>query len=99
MRIPRRGEVGWSGEQIEELEKAGYVMSGNRNKKMNAIRERKEGQVTTMEEKHALALFEYEARQKKEAETIQKLKQMLKDKLGRDAAEEEDGGEGAAGGV
>ena len=29
-RIPRRGEVGWSGEEIDHLEKAGYVMSGSR---------------------------------------------------------------------
>jgi len=31
MRIPRRGEVGWQGEEIERLEELGYVMSG-RNK-------------------------------------------------------------------
>lgn len=28
MRIPRRGEVGWQGEEIEVLENLGYVMSG-----------------------------------------------------------------------
>jgi hypothetical protein len=28
MRIPRRGEVGWQGEEIEQLENLGYVMSG-----------------------------------------------------------------------
>jgi hypothetical protein len=28
MRIPRRGEVGWQGEEIERLESLGYVMSG-----------------------------------------------------------------------
>ena len=45
MRIPRRGEVGWQGEEIERLEDLGYVMSGNRHKRMNAIRIRKENQV------------------------------------------------------
>lgn len=30
-RIPRRGEVGLSSEQIENFEKAGYVMSGSRS--------------------------------------------------------------------
>lgn len=29
-RIPRRGEIGLSGDQILDFEKAGYVMSGNR---------------------------------------------------------------------
>jgi len=28
MRIPRRGEVGWQGDEIEQLENLGYVMSG-----------------------------------------------------------------------
>jgi hypothetical protein len=27
MRIPRRGEIGWDGEDIEKLETSGYVMS------------------------------------------------------------------------
>lgn len=45
MRIPRRGEVGWQGDEIERLEQLGYVMSGNRHKRMNAIRIRKENQV------------------------------------------------------
>ena len=30
-RIPRRGEVGYSSEQIENFEKMGYVMSGSRH--------------------------------------------------------------------
>jgi hypothetical protein len=29
-RIPRRGEIGLSGDQIADFEKAGYVMSGSR---------------------------------------------------------------------
>jgi hypothetical protein len=45
MRIPRRGEIGWSGEEIDSLEQQGYVMSGSRHKKMNAVRLRKENQV------------------------------------------------------
>ena len=45
MRIPRRGEIGWSGEEIDSLEQQGYVMSGSRHKRMNAIRLRKENQV------------------------------------------------------
>jgi hypothetical protein len=45
MRIPRRGEIGWSGEEIESLENQGFVMSGSRHKRMNAVRIRKENQV------------------------------------------------------
>lgn len=29
-RIPRRGEIGLSGDKIAEFESAGYVMSGSR---------------------------------------------------------------------
>ena len=42
MRIPRRGEIGWQGDEIENQ---GYVMSGSRHARMNAIRIRKENQV------------------------------------------------------
>lgn len=37
-RIPRRGEVGLQSEQIENFEKMGYVMSGSRHSRMNAVR-------------------------------------------------------------
>ena len=45
MRIPRRGEIGWKGEEIAGLEEQGFVMSGSRHARMNAIRLRKENQV------------------------------------------------------
>jgi hypothetical protein len=44
-RIPRRGEVGLSAEEIQKFETLGYVMSGSRHQRMNAIRIRKENQV------------------------------------------------------
>lgn len=44
-RIPRRGEIGIDAEVIERYEQAGYVMSGSRHKRMNAVRMRKENQV------------------------------------------------------
>ncbi|KAJ1825595.1 hypothetical protein LPJ73_009224, partial [Coemansia sp. RSA 2703] len=43
-RIPRRGEIGVDQRMIERLENSGYVMSGNRHKRMNAVRQRKEDQ-------------------------------------------------------
>jgi hypothetical protein len=44
-RIPRRGEVGLSAEAIDRFESLGYVLSGNRHARMNAVRIRKENQV------------------------------------------------------
>ncbi len=44
-RIPRRGEVGLQAEEIERFEGLGYVMSGSRHNRMNAVRVRKENQV------------------------------------------------------
>ena len=44
-RIPRRGEVGLRADEIERFETLGYVMSGSRHNRMNAVRIRKENQV------------------------------------------------------
>jgi hypothetical protein len=44
-RIPRRGEIGMTDEEIKSFETVGYVMSGSRHSRMNAIRMRKENQV------------------------------------------------------
>jgi hypothetical protein len=79
-RIPRRGEVGWSGDEIAELEGAGYVMSGSRHARMNAIRIRKENQVYSAEEKRALALYNYEEKQQRENKMMSEFKDMLKAK-------------------
>lgn len=81
-RVPRRGEVSWSGDQIEHLESVGYVMSGNRHKRMNAVRIRKESQVVTAEEKRLLALQKYEEKQAKEEQLLEAFKSMVAQKLG-----------------
>ena len=44
-RIPRRGEIGLTNDNIECFESAGYIMSGNRHRRMEAVRLRKESQV------------------------------------------------------
>lgn len=54
-RIPRRGEIGLASSQIEQFESQGYVMSGSRHARMNAVRLRKENQVITAEEKRGSA--------------------------------------------
>jgi hypothetical protein len=73
-RIPRRGEVGLDSNRIEEFETSGYVMSGNRNKKMNAVRLRKENQVISAEEKRAILNLQKEERMKKEGAIISQVR-------------------------
>ncbi|GMH25806.1 hypothetical protein Nepgr_027649 [Nepenthes gracilis] len=72
-RIPRRGEVGLSADEIQKFESLGYVMSGSRHQRMNAIRIRKENQVYSAEDKRALAMFNYEEKAKREAKRVMKL--------------------------
>ena len=50
-RIPRRGEIGLTSNEIESFEMAGYVMSGSRHRRMEAVRLRKENQVYSADEK------------------------------------------------
>lgn len=77
MRIPRRGEIGWKGEEIEGLETQGFVMSGSRHARMNAVRLRKENQVYSAEEKRALALITFEEKQQKENKVVGDFRSML----------------------
>ena len=81
MRIPRRGEVGWTGNEIERLEVQGYVMSGSRHARMNAIRIRKENQVYSAEEKRALALITFEEKQQQENKVMSDFREMLQTRL------------------
>jgi len=81
-RIPRRGEVGLTSEEIEKFETLGYVMSGSRHKRMNAVRIRKENQVYSAEEKRALALFNYEEKAKRENKILAEFREMIAQKFG-----------------
>ena len=76
-RIPRRGEIGLTADEIQKFEDAGYVMSGNRHKLMNAVRIRKENQVYTLEEKRALAMMTHEQNMKKEARIVEEFREMI----------------------
>jgi hypothetical protein len=88
LRIPRRGEIGYSGDDIDHFEKSGYVMSGSRHTRMNAVRIRKENQVYSAEEQRALALLTMEENQQKEAQLMEDFRVMLKEKqkMRQDAA-------------
>ena len=59
-RIPRRGEIGLTSEEITSYEDDGWVMSGSRHRRMEAVRLRKENQIYSADEKRALAMFSKE---------------------------------------
>ncbi|KAF5937407.1 hypothetical protein HYC85_024913 [Camellia sinensis] len=97
-RIPRRGEVGLSAEEIQKFESLGYVMSGSRHQRMNAIRIRKENQVYSAEDKRALAMFNYEEKAKREQKVMADLQRLVQRHIGQDAGPSHDpfaGREGA----
>ena len=80
LRVPRRGEIGYQPDEIDKYEKSGYVMSGSRHARMNAVRLRKENQVYSAEEQRALALITMEEKQQKEAALMEDFRKMLKEK-------------------
>lgn len=79
-RIPRRGEIGLTSEEIENFERQGYVMSGSRHRRMEAVRLRKENQLYSADEKRALAQYDHEKRAKKDQKIQQYLKQFIEAK-------------------
>ncbi|XWS46836.1 hypothetical protein CRYUN_Cryun14cG0102400 [Craigia yunnanensis] len=83
-RIPRRGEVGLSAEEIQKFETLGFVMSGSRHQRMNAIRIRKENQVYSAEDKRALAMFNYEEKAKREHKVMADLQRLVQRHIGQD---------------
>jgi hypothetical protein len=90
LRIPRRGEIGYSADEISSYETSGYVMSGSRHSRMNAVRIRKENQVYSAEEQRALALITLEEKQQKESQLLEDFRIMLKDKEARRAGKQND---------
>ena len=79
-RIPRRGEIGLTSDEIESFEEVGYVMSGSRHRRMEAVRLRKENQIYSADEKRALAMFNKEERTKRESKILNQFKEMIKAK-------------------
>lgn len=89
-RIPRRGEVGLSAEEISKFETLGYVMSGSRHQRMNAIRIRKENQVYSAEDKRALAMFNYEEKAKREQKVMADLQRLVQRHIGQETGPSHD---------
>lgn len=80
-RIPRRGEIGLTSNEIEKYEQVGYVMSGSRHRRMNAVRMRKENQVISAEEKRGILKMQKEEKEKREGLIVGGFKEMLEEKL------------------
>lgn len=87
-RIPRRGEIGLVADQIAGYEDLGYVMSGNRHSRMNAIRIRKENQVYSAEEKAALAMINFEEKKAKEQQVMQSMQALVKQHLQKEETQD-----------
>merc|ERR1712025_459592 len=82
-RIPRRGEIGLTSEEIVSYENDGWVMSGSRHRRMEAVRLRKENQIYSADEKRALAMFSKEERVKRENKILGQFRDMVQDKLNK----------------
>lgn len=76
-RIPRRGEIGLTSNEIELYEDAGYVMSGSRHRRMEAVRIRKENQIYSADDRRALAMFNREERAKRENQILSDFRSMV----------------------
>lgn len=83
-RIPRRGEIGLTCDEITNFEDVGYVMSGSRHRRMEAVRIRKENQLYSADEKRALAMFSKEERQKRENKILSQFREMVNSKIKKD---------------
>ncbi|RXW19784.1 hypothetical protein EST38_g6072 [Candolleomyces aberdarensis] len=81
VRIPRRGEIGLTSDQIAKYEDSGYVMSGSRHKRMNAVRMRKENQVISAEEKRGILKLQKEEKERREAILREEFNEIVNEKL------------------
>ncbi|KAG6853770.1 hypothetical protein C0991_001481 [Blastosporella zonata] len=80
-RIPRRGEIGLSSDEIAKYEDVGYVMSGSRHRRMNAVRMRKENQVISAEEKRGILKLQKEERERREAILREEFNELVEERL------------------
>ena len=81
VRIPRRGEIGLTSDEIANFESVGYVMSGSRHKRMNAVRIRKENQVISAEEKRGILKLQKEERERREVILREEFQELVSEKL------------------
>ncbi|KAJ3795375.1 ras-induced vulval development antagonist-domain-containing protein [Lentinula aff. detonsa] len=80
-RIPRRGEIGLTSNEIAQYEDVGYVMSGSRHRRMNAVRIRKENQVISAEEKRGILKLQKEERERRETILREEFSELVHESL------------------
>ncbi|KAF8149430.1 ras-induced vulval development antagonist-domain-containing protein [Crassisporium funariophilum] len=80
-RIPRRGEIGLTSDEIAKYEDVGYVMSGSRHRRMNAVRMRKENQVISAEEKRGILKLQRDERERREAILREEFSELVNERL------------------
>ena len=80
-RIPRRGEIGLTSDEIAKYEDVGYVMSGSRHRRMNAVRMRKENQVISAEEKRGILKLQREERERRELILREEFNELVTERL------------------
>ncbi|KAJ7219041.1 ras-induced vulval development antagonist-domain-containing protein [Mycena pura] len=80
-RIPRRGEIGLKSDEIAKFEDVGYVMSGSRHRRMNAVRMRKENQVISAEEKRGILKLQKEERERRETILREEFSELVAERL------------------
>ncbi|KAJ3923497.1 ras-induced vulval development antagonist-domain-containing protein [Lentinula edodes] len=80
-RIPRRGEIGLTSDEIAQYEDVGYVMSGSRHRRMNAVRIRKENQVISAEEKRGILKLQKEERERRETILREEFSELVQESL------------------
>ena len=68
-------------DEIAKYEDVGYVMSGSRHRRMNAVRMRKENQVISAEEKRGILKLQREERERKEAILRDEFSQLVTERL------------------
>ncbi len=85
-RIPRRGEIGLRSEEIADYESHGFVMSGSRHRRMEAVRLRKENQIYSADERRAMVMFSIDQKQKKDTKIIAEFRDILAAKRGGGAS-------------
>ncbi|KAK7393451.1 hypothetical protein VNO78_22007 [Psophocarpus tetragonolobus] len=77
-------------QEIQKFESLGYVMSGSRHQRMNAIRIRKENQVYSAEDNRALAMFNYEEKAKREHKVMADLQRLGQRHISQDVGPNHD---------
>jgi len=87
-RIPRRGEIGLTSEEIEKFERQGFVMSGSRHRRMEAVRLRKESQIYSAEEKRVLENLDREERARKQQKLLSYCTQIIEAKKQQQSMEQ-----------